>query len=122
MSKPYNQYLILGEDRGFAELRAREWKQQYGAVAPIISTDNRGKSAAECWSGPPQGWNQKTAVQFARDLLPAKVRNKAAESVERDGHMKILRLAGGYRITLSGMGERVFDVGVYTPEWEGPDC
>ena len=87
---------VLGESPSAARRREATWRQRYGAVAPIINVEG-GRVVQECWSAPPDGWNQSTALDFARQLLPASVRTESFESLPPDGATKGYEIEG-YRI------------------------
>ena len=70
---------------------------------------------------PPDGWTQSTALDFARQLLPASVRTESFESLPPDGATKGYEIEG-YRIYLLGIGNLVFDVEVVTESYPGPRC
>lgn len=112
---------VLGESQGAAAARARQWQARYGAVAPIFNTQD-GKVVHECWSGPPEGWSQSTALAFAKALLPIDVREHTPEAVSDDDCTSAFTVPGGYSICLIGLGGVVYDVDVAVPTYEGLRC
>ena len=112
----------LGEREAVAVRRASEWQTKYGAVAPIVKTDGSGNVNFECWSAPPEGWDQKTALAFGMDLLPADARNLTPERVSSRSCNNAFQVSGRYDICLSGIGGSIFDVSAATTSYTGPSC
>ena len=119
---PRPAFAVLGEDEEAALGKAAEWQRKYGAVAPIVSTDTSGMVIRECWSAPPDGWDQEIALSFAVDLLPSNRRNLAPQPVSSDSCNNAFRVSGGYDICLSGLGASFFDVEVRASAYAGPSC
>ena len=110
----------LGESESAARARAETWEQRYGALNPIIITQG-GKVVQECWSGPPFGWSEAQALEFAQQLLPAAIRGQAPRPVPTEVATKEFRV-DSYRILFIGLGSMVYDLEVATESNSGPRC
>ena len=113
---------VLGESEGAAIRRSVDWERKYGAVAPIVNIDSSGTVNRECWSAPPEGWDQKTALSFGVDLLPVDARSLVPERVSSDHCNNAFQVSGGYEICLIGFGESFFDIEVRASSYSGPVC
>lgn len=118
---------ILDEPQGLAARRASQWKKEFGVLEPIISTNSKGASIRECWAAPARGLSEKTALRFARNLLPQALRNEPLSKPQKYGVTKLYKAKGGYRIILqvfpASLGDGpVIEVEVQAPSWEGGVC
>lgn len=111
----------LGEGQESAQMRAGHWKQKYGAVAPIINTDD-GQVVQECWSAPPEGWSQQTALTFTHELVPDEAADAEPKQIGKDGNLTVFGVGSRYRVYLRGFRGIVYDLEVALSTYKGPQC
>ena len=119
---PAVSFGTLGDTRDSAESKSGKWERKYGAIAPIIKTNQNGKVVQECWSAPSQGWKKTTALDFAKELLPTEVRKTKPKQLAVDGHQTIFTVEENYKIYLSDFNGKTYDVEITSTAYKGYRC
>ncbi|UCE55553.1 MAG: hypothetical protein JSV31_08945 [Desulfobacterales bacterium] len=110
--------------RTSSKTRTSYYKKSFGAVDPIFQTNKNGVVIMEFWAAPPEMWTKAKAMEFAKLLIPKKLRNEKPKMGLEEGIMEPYTFSDGTMIILqqAGFGKKYIGVEVRSPEYKGPPC
>jgi hypothetical protein len=121
---PSDAIANLGEKLSTAKARTSYYKKSFGAVDPIFQANKNGVVIMECWAASPEMWTKAKAMEFAKLLIPKKLRNEKPKMGPEDRIMEPYTFSEGTMIILqqAGFSNKYIGVEVRSPEYKGPPC
>jgi len=113
----------LGDKAKKAKSRGKVWKKRYGAFAPLVLTNKKGRVIWECWSGPLKMWSTQQAMRFAKKLISPKLRKQKPRLLKSSRRSKGYRFKNGTQVRfLNGYKGRYTGVEVCAPRTRCKQC